>query len=127
VSLIFNHNNQCTNTIRWWISLWMGKGHPGSSPWPVAEIHFFRWGGQSLLNFRQTPPPFALEKTVFSPLLVKISENSSIFREGGGEVRPPPHQDFRPTKISDPDHDHSPHQWITTTIVFTVTITCSLW
>jgi hypothetical protein len=42
---------------------------------PVAEIHFFRGGGQSLLNFRQNfqisdiPPPFALEKTVFSPLL----------------------------------------------------------
>jgi hypothetical protein len=44
---------------------------------PVAEIHFFRWGGQNLLNFRQNfqisdippPPPFALEKTVFSPLL----------------------------------------------------------
>jgi hypothetical protein len=40
----------------------------------VAEIHFFRWRGQSLLNFRQNfqisyTPPFALEKTVFSPLL----------------------------------------------------------
>jgi hypothetical protein len=60
----------------------------------VAEIHFFLWGvggGQSLLNFRQnfqisdnSPPPTSLEKTVFNPLLVKISENSSIFREGGG-------------------------------------------
>ena len=40
----------------------------------VAEIHFFR-GGQSLLNFRQNfqisdnPPPFALKKTVFGPVL----------------------------------------------------------
>jgi hypothetical protein len=44
-----------------------------------------------LSNFRHTPP-FALEKTVFSPLLAlfKISENSSIFREGGGGGLPPP-------------------------------------
>jgi hypothetical protein len=44
----------------------------------VAEIHFLRWGGvQSLLNFRQNfqisdnlpPAPFALKKTVFSPVL----------------------------------------------------------
>jgi hypothetical protein len=41
----------------------------------VAEIHFFRWGGAKprkfptkLSNFRHTPP-FALEKTVFSPVL----------------------------------------------------------
>jgi hypothetical protein len=41
----------------------------------VAEIHFFRWGGGAkfptkLSNFRHPPPPpFALEKIVFSPLL----------------------------------------------------------
>ena len=42
-----------------------------------------------LSNFRHTPPPFALEKTVFSPLL------GQNFREGGGRPPLPP-----PTKIS---------------------------
>ena len=44
-------------------------GSGGNSLFPVGG------GGQSLLNFRQNsqisdiPPPFALKKTVFSPLL----------------------------------------------------------
>jgi hypothetical protein len=52
-----------------------------------------------LSNFRQTPPPppFALEKAVFSPLLGQNFRKFVIFREGGGggAVAPP-----RPTKIS---------------------------
>jgi hypothetical protein len=67
---------------------------------PVAEIHFFRWGGAKppkfptkLSNFRQTPQ-FALEKAVFSPLLGQNFRKFVIFREGGGAVAPP-----RPTKI----------------------------
>ena len=68
----------------------------------VAEIHFVRWGGHSLLNFRQNfqisdipPPPFALEKTVFSPLLDQNFRKFVNFPEGGGGGRHP-----RPTKIS---------------------------
>jgi hypothetical protein len=55
------------------------------------------------------PPPFALEKSVLALFLVKISENSSIFREGvggggrGGAGRSPP----RPTEISATDCFHS--------------------
>jgi hypothetical protein len=60
----------------------------------VAEI--FRGGGKGFkFPTSPPPPPFALEKTVFSPLLIKISENSSIFRKVGGGGRKAP----RPTKI----------------------------
>ena len=53
---------------------------------------FSGWGGgQSLLNFRQNfqisdipPPPFALEKTVFSPLLDQNFRKFVNFPEGGG-------------------------------------------
>ena len=68
----------------------------------VAEIHFFRWGAKppkfptKLSNFRHTPPPFALEKTVFSPLLDQNFRKFVNFPEGGGWGPPPP----RPTKIS---------------------------
>ena len=68
----------------------------GNSLFPV--------GGQSLLNFRQNfqisdvpPPPFALEKTVFSPLLGQnfLKFVNFPFGAGGGGGCPP-----RPTKIS---------------------------
>jgi hypothetical protein len=54
-----------------------------------GEIHFFRWGEQSLLNYRKTfkfpttPPPFALEKAVFGPLLGQNFRKFVIFHEGG--------------------------------------------
>jgi hypothetical protein len=64
----------------------------GNSLFPV--------GGQSLLNFRQNfqisdipPPPFAFEKTVFSPLLDQNFRKFVNFPEGGGGGG-------RPTKIS---------------------------
>jgi hypothetical protein len=71
-------------------------GSGGNSLFPVG-------GGQSLPNFRQNfqisdnpPPPFALEKAVFSLLLGKKFRKFVIFREGGGGGGcPPPHQDFR--------------------------------
>ena len=76
------------------ISVHVSSG--GNSLFPV--------GGQSVLNFRQNfqisdipPPPFALEKTVFSPLLDQNFRKKVNFPEGGrGGGRPPP----RPTKIS---------------------------
>ena len=71
----------------------------------MAETHFFRWGGGAkpskfpteLLNFRQTPPPpFALEKAVFSPLIGQNFRKFVIFHEGGGGGGArPPHRDFR--------------------------------
>jgi hypothetical protein len=69
----------------------------------VAEIHFFRWGRGAkppkfptkLSNFRHTPP-FALEKTVLSPLLDQNFRKFVNFPEGGGAAAPPPpRQDFR--------------------------------
>jgi hypothetical protein len=60
-------------------------------------------GGQSLLNFRQIfqisdiTPPFAIEKTVFSPLLDQNFRKFVNFPEGGGGAAAP-----RPTKISAP-------------------------
>jgi hypothetical protein len=67
----------------------------------VAEIHFFRWGGAKppkfptkLSNFRHNPP-FALEKTVFSPLLGQNFLKFVNFPWRGGAAAPPPHQDFR--------------------------------
>jgi hypothetical protein len=55
-------------------------------------------GGQRLLNFRQNfqisdkrpPPPFALKKAVFSPLLGQNFRNLVIFCEGGGRSPPAP-------------------------------------
>ena len=70
----------------------------GNSLFPV--------GGQSLLNFRQNfqisdipPPPFALEKTVFSPLFYQNFRKFVNFLEGGGAASP------RPTKISATDRE----------------------
>ena len=63
---------------------------------PVAEIHFLRWGDKASKISDKTfkfptniPPPFALKKTVFSPLLGQNFRNS-----------PPPATPPRPTKIS---------------------------
>jgi hypothetical protein len=47
-----------------------------------------------LSNFRQ-PPPFALEKAVFSPLIGQNFQKFVIFHEGGGGGLSP-----RPIKIS---------------------------
>jgi hypothetical protein len=64
----------------------------------VAKIHFFRWRGKAskfptkLSNFRHTPPPFALEKIVFSPLLGQNFRKFVNFPEGGGGDG---RQDFR--------------------------------
>ena len=71
----------------------------------VAEIHFSRWGAKpskfptKLSNFRQTPPPFALEKAVFSPLIGQNFQKFIIFHEGGGGGRP--------TEISATAHYHA--------------------
>jgi hypothetical protein len=69
------------------------------------KFTFSGGGEQSLLNVRQNfqisdipPPPFALEKTVFSPLLGQNFRKFVNFpwRWGGGGLPPP----LRPTKIS---------------------------
>ena len=55
-----------------------------------------------LSNFRQPPPPFSLEKPVFSPRFrLKFSKNSSFSVKvagggGGGRCPPPPYREFRP-------------------------------
>jgi hypothetical protein len=75
----------------------------GNSLFPV--------GGQSLLNlnFRQNfqisdnpPPPFALEKAVFSPLLGQNFRKFLIIRQGGGGGggRPPAPPRFPPLYAS---------------------------
>jgi hypothetical protein len=70
----------------------------GNSLFPV--------GGRNLLNFRQNfqisnnpPPPFALEKAVFSPLIGQNCRKFVIFHERGGGGRPP-----RPNEISATGH-----------------------
>jgi hypothetical protein len=82
----------------WLVSVYSG----GNSLFPVVG------GGAKppkfptkLSNFRHTPP-FALEKTVFSPLLGQNFRKCVNFPcrwggggGGGGGVAPPPHQDFR--------------------------------
>ena len=67
----------------------------------AAEIHFSGGGGAKppkiptkLSNFRQTPP-FALEKTVFSPLLGQNFRKFVNFPWAAAPPPPPPHQDFR--------------------------------
>ena len=55
-----------------------------------------------LSNFRQPPPPFALEKAVFSPLLGQNFQKFLIFRQGGGggAVAPPAPPRFPPLYAS---------------------------
>ena len=71
----------------------------------------FRWWGggakppkfpTKLSNFRQPPPPFALEKAVFSPLLGQNFRKFVIFREGGGGGggRPPAPPRFPPLSVT---------------------------